>query len=171
MNILNKDEYAPFYQSYITTALSKNLNITELLEYAQSQLLKTVQDLTEKQVNYRYAERKWTIKEIVQHLIDAERIFAYRALRFARFDFTDLQGFDENHYVSHSFCDDNDYKTILEEFKIVRTSSVMLFESFNDDVLLNKATCNGNPMSVRAIGYAISGHQLHHLNVIKERYL
>lgn len=171
METLNKDEYGAFYQPYISEAQSKNLGITDLMEYAKNQLLKTLEGLSEAQISYRYAEGKWSVKEILQHLIDAERIFAYRALRFARFDKTDLPGYDENYLVAHSFCDERDFKDMLEEFSIARKSSVILFKSFNETVLQNKATCNGYQMSVRAIGYAISGHQLHHLKVIKERYL
>jgi len=171
MEKLNTNEYASFYQPYISTALDTSLSLTALLDFAKNQLLETLEGISEAQINYRYAEGKWSIKEILQHLIDAERIFAYRALRFARFDFTDLPGYDENQLVAHSFCEEKDFKAMLEEFKIVRQSSELLFKGFNQTVLLNKATCNGYQMSVRAICFAISGHQLHHLQVIKERYL
>lgn len=171
METLNTNEYASFYQPYISAALDTNLSLTGLLDFAKNQLLETLESLSESQINYRYAEGKWSIKEILQHLIDAERIFAYRALRFARFDKTELPGYDENLLVENSYCDEKDFKEMLEEFKIVRQSSVLLFKGFNQTVLLNKATCNGYQMSVRAIGFAISGHQLHHLRVIKERYL
>lgn len=169
--MLNSNEYATFYQPYISAALATNLSLTDLLEHAKIQLLKTLQGLSPEQIDFRYAEGKWSVKEILQHLIDAERIFAYRALRFARFDKTDLPGYDENLLAANSYCDEKDFKAMLEEFTIVRQSSVMLFKGFNEKVLLNKATCNGYQMSVRAIGFAISGHQLHHLQVIKERYL
>lgn len=171
MGSLNTDEYASFYQPYISAALATNLSLTALLEDSKIQLLKTLQGLSPQQIDFRYAEGKWSVKEILQHLIDAERIFSYRALRFARFDKTDLPGYDENLFAANSYCDERDFKTMLEEFNIVRQSSVMLFKSFNEMALLNKATCNNNQMSVRAIGFAISGHQLHHLQVIKERYL
>ena len=142
-----------------------------MLDYSENKAVILLQSLTKAQQEFRYAESKWSIKEILQHLIDAERIFAYRALRFARFDKTDLAGFEENSYVENSFCDDKNFDDLLEEFKVVRTCSKMLFKSFNVDILKNHGLANGNNMSVRAIAYVISGHQLHHLNVIKERYL
>ena len=171
MEKLNANEYNPFYQPYIDAVLAQNKNILELLDYAEKIAVDRLQYLTKSQQEFRYDEGKWSIKEILQHLIDAEQIFCYRALRFARFDKTDLAGFDENHYVAHSFCEAKDFDELLAEFKAVRKCSKMLFKNFSADILKNQGLANGNNMSVRAIGYVIAGHQLHHLDVIKERYL
>ena len=171
MDILNKNEYTVFYQDYINALSDKNLSLLEYLEQSAKQADDLLGHLTKVQQDFRYAGGKWSVKEIVQHLIDAERILAYRALRFARFDKTELSGYDEDYYVAHAFCGKSDFKSLLGEMKIVRQSTVLLFKNFDQEVLLNSGVANANKMSVRAIGYIISGHQLHHLKVIKERYL
>ncbi|HBS11085.1 MAG TPA: DNA damage-inducible protein DinB, partial [Flavobacteriaceae bacterium] len=111
------------------------------------------------------------IKELLEHIIDAERIFAYRALRIARNDKTDLSGFEENSYVENANSDSRDYQELLEEFSYVRKSTVFLFKNFSKQVMLQVGTIDGNEITVRAIGYVNSGHLLHHINIIKERYL
>jgi len=171
MEVLNLNEYNSFYQPYVTEVLSINMNLIELLDFSEMQAIGLLQPLTKEQQEYRYAKNKWSVKEILQHLIDTERIFAYRALRFARNDKTNLAGFDENNYVSNSFCDSKGFDKLLIEFKTIRKCSKILFKSFNAVILKNKGLVDGNNMSVRAIGYIISGHQLHHIEIIKERYL
>jgi hypothetical protein len=145
-----------------------------LLEGFKRQTAETLHlfsELTEEQVNYRYAEGKWSIKEILLHLIDCERIFAYRALTFARGDQAALPGFDENEYVINSHIETRDIKSLVEEYIIVRTSTVSLFAGFHPDVLNNRGTANKIEMSVSALGFAILGHEIHHIGVIRERYL
>ena len=122
-------------------------------------------------MNYRYAEGKWTIKEIIGHLIDAERIFAYRMLRFARKDATDLPGFDENEYVPASEANERSIHGLLEEFTTVRAGTFSLWRSLTNEMLQRSGTVNGNRLSVRALAYITCGHEIHHLAVIKERYL
>ena len=121
--------------------------------------------------DYRYAEGKWTIKDILQHLVDAERVFAYRALCFARNDKTELPGFEEDDYVIEANANKRSIQDLLTELLIVRQSSLALFKSFNDEQLMRIGTASNNPMSVRALGFIIIGHQNHHQRVFEERYL
>lgn len=117
-----------------------------------------------------YASGKWTINEILQHLIDTERIFSYRALRFAREDKTHLPGFDENSYAVSSRVNSRSLNDLMNEFFLVRETSILLFKSFNLTQLQQKGTCNGKVHQVLDLGFAIAGHGKHHVNVIKERY-
>lgn len=121
--------------------------------------------------DYRYAPAKWTIKEVLQHIIDAERIFAYRALRFARKDTTFLPGFDENAFADHAKADGRNWDIMVEEFKVVRKSSEYLFRSFDADQLDATGTSNNSSIYVLAIGYILLGHATHHARVLRERYL
>ncbi len=121
--------------------------------------------------DYRYADGKWTIKEVLQHIIDAERVFAYRALCFARKDNTPLPGFDENSYADHSKASGREWNEMVEEFKVVRQSTAFLFNSFDTDQLETTGVASGKPVYVLAIGFIIVGHINHHVAVIKERYL
>jgi uncharacterized damage-inducible protein DinB len=121
--------------------------------------------------DYRYAEGKWTIKEVLQHIIDAERIFAYRALRFARKDPTFLPGFDENAFADNAKADKRNWDNLVEEFKAVRLSSKYLFASFDEDQLNAAGNSNNNSIYVLAIGYILIGHATHHARILKERYL
>ena len=122
-------------------------------------------------LEYRYAEGKWTVKEIIQHIIDTERIFAYRALRVARNDKTALPGFEENDYALTGNANARTLESLLAEYKAVRQATIALFNSFSDDMLKHIGTASNSPISARAIGFIIIGHEAHHCNVIKERYL
>lgn len=127
--------------------------------------------LTEKQSDFAYAEGKWTLKELLQHLIDAERIFAYRALRFARKDKTELPGWDEEAYAQHYFSTERSLQSLIDEFETVRKSSSLFIENLNEIQLSETGVANGNEISVETIGKLIVGHTIHHLNIIEERYL
>lgn len=127
--------------------------------------------LAEDQSNFAYAEGKWTLKELLQHLIDAERIFAYRALRFARNDQTELAGWDEETYAKHYFSSERSLQSLIDEFETVRKSSSLFFENLNVIQLSETGVANGNEISVENIGKLIVGHNIHHLNIIEERYL
>lgn len=166
---LNENEYNPHYKSYIL-ALG-NVELFEILNTSSEDLLKTIKDLPEEKLVFRYDEGKWSIKELVQHLIDTERIMSYRALRFSRNDTTELQGFDENWYVENSNGNDRNFNDLMEEFTCTRKASISLFKSFTIEMLTLSGVANGSEMTVRAFGFIIAGHQMHHLNVIKERYL
>lgn len=162
-------EYAPYYDDYI-----KKVNAVDFfsaLDEGLKSISQLVSSLTEEEANYRYEPSKWSIKELLIHLSDTERIFCYRALRFARNDSTELSGFDENEYVPESKAVMRSIADILEEYKAVRLASITLFQHFSDGMLDRKGKANGNIISVRALGYIIAGHEIHHVGVIKERYL
>lgn len=118
-----------------------------------------------------YAPGKWTIKEMIQHLIDTERVFAYRVLRFARKDTTELPGFDENLYASNCDVSGRKLADLLEEYQILRLSNIYLFKRLTDDDLCILGSANSNKISIGSIGYVLIGHAIHHHNIIKERYL
>jgi len=166
---LNDNEYASFYSSYVKRL--GNADLLEVLKTSELEVLDSLSDLPEEKYLYRYAEGKWTIKELLLHIIDAERVFTYRALRFARKDSTDLPGFDEDWYVDHCYANERTASDLLKEFSEVRAATIRLFKSFSEETLMLSGTANGNAMSVRALGFIIAGHALHHLQIIKERYL
>ena len=167
---LNPDEYSGHLAAYINQ-VSNEYPLLEELEISIHRLIKFVQNIPLDKFDYRYAEGKWTIKEILQHLIDAERIFAYRALRFARNDKTPLPGFDENDYAAEAYADKRSIQELLTELAVVRQATQSLFKSFSQEELLRKGSASNNPVSVRALGFVIIGHQNHHERIFQERYL
>lgn len=166
---LNKNEYNPYYGPYINILGAANL--MEALQSSSESFQQLIIDLPIEKLYYSYADEKWTIAQIILHLIDAERVFQYRALRFGRNDKTDIPGFEQDDYVIEGNGNKRTKKELLEEFIAVRSSSLKLFNSFSEDVLLKKGTAGGNPMSVRAIGFVLSGHVLHHMKIISEKYI
>ena len=166
------NEYSAHYQPYID-AVGADANLLDELEISLHRTIQFVQDIPMDKFDYRYAEGKWTIKEILQHLIDAERIFAYRALRFSRNDQTPLPGFDENMYadVVNPVANKRHLKDLLTEFTAVRHATIALFKSFTEEDLLKNGVASENVMSVRAVGFVIIGHQNHHKKIFAERYL
>jgi uncharacterized damage-inducible protein DinB len=162
-------EYSSYNARYIDKVQSGDLFAVMQATHRETQTL--IGSLSDEQLQYRYAEGKWTIKDIVGHLIDAERIFAYRALRFARKDATELAGFEENDYVPTSNANDRSIHDLLAEFTVVRAATLSLLKSFTDEMLVRSGMVNGNAISVRALAYIIGGHEIHHLAVIKERYI
>lgn len=167
---LQPNEYATYQAIYIQT-VSDEYTLAEELEISMHRFIKFVQDIPMDKFDYRYAQGKWTIKEIIQHLIDAERVFTYRALRFARFDATPLSGFDENLYVDRSIANIRTIMDLLTEFSAVRYATLALFKSFNTEQLTQIGHASQQSMSVRALGFSIIGHQNHHQKVFIERYL
>jgi hypothetical protein len=166
---VNENEYAPFYKNYIKSL--GTVDLFEILNNSLEDLLLTIKHLPEEKLHFSYQEGKWTIKELVQHIIDAERVLSYRALRFSRNDSTDLQGFNEDWYVENSNGNDRNIEDLLNEFSFVRNSTISLFKSFSDEMFTLSGSINGSDMSVRALGFIIAGHQIHHLKVIQEKYL
>lgn len=162
-------EYPIFYAAYIQVL--ENVEMIEELEICLHDFIRFVQNIPMDKFDYRYAEEKWTIKDIIQHLIDAERIFSYRALRISRNDKTPLPGFEENDYVINANANDRSLQDLLTEFSAVRHSTLLLFKSFSQDQLTRIGIASGNEVSVRAIGFIIIGHQKHHQKIFKERYL
>ena len=164
-------EYASFYQPYIDQINKNDKSLIENLEDSFQKAFKVLNTMDKEKQLYRYANGKWTIKELVQHIIDAERVFNYRVLRFARNDETDLSGFDENDFVTASNANQRDFKELLEEFSVLRKSTIFLYKSFTENTFLLQGKASGSVMSVRALGYVTSGHLLHHLQIIKSIYL
>ncbi len=162
-------EYAPYYQRYID--LVKGDNPIKALENQIIAMQAFLSEIPEDKENYRYAPGKWSIKEIIGHLIDTERIFGYRALSFARKEKTPLPGFEENDYVAAANFEKRSFYNLVHEYNLVRESHLALFKSFDEQALSQVGNANGNNMTVRAIIFTIAGHELHHLQVIRERYL
>jgi uncharacterized damage-inducible protein DinB len=169
-NQVSASEYATYYASYIN-AVSDEYTLIEELEISVHRLIKFVQNIPMDKFDYRYAEGKWTIKDILQHLIDAERIFAYRALRFARNDKTQLASFEENDYIVEANANKRSLQDLLTELAVVRQATLSLFKTFSEEELLRSGIASNNPMSVRALGFVIIGHQNHHQRIFQERYL
>jgi uncharacterized damage-inducible protein DinB len=172
----DNNEYAPFYAGYVAKALAAihrtdNNDLGTALQATHRLLHELLSSLSEAQQHYRYAEGKWTVKEILGHLIDAERIFAYRVLRIARNDTTPLPGFDENAYVAASNAQKRSMEELLNEFAVVRASTLALLKSLSPPILEYTGTVSNHPISARALAYIIAGHELHHLDIIRERYL
>lgn len=162
-------EFAPYYATYIEKVPEGS--IIDILQQQKVVLMDLLSSLTEEQANYRYAPEKWSIKEVVGHLLDAERIFVYRALRFARNDRTALTGFEENDYVLHGDFECRTVESLAQEYKYIRLATLDLFTSFREEVWNRYGSANGVNFSVRALAWIIAGHELHHKGVIEERYL
>lgn len=170
MKNLLKTDYAPSYATYINQV--ENDDCIEALEDNMNDFVDFIENIVpNEKYEYRYQPEKWSIKEIVQHIIDAERIFAYRAVRFARFDKTPLASFEENDYVDVSQADKREMGDLLQEFLLVRKSTIKMFESFSDEMISNKGIASGHEIKVLALGFVISGHAIHHQRVIIDRYL
>ncbi len=163
------NEYASFYTNYINVL--NDVHLMEELEISLHDFIRFVQDIPMDKFDYRYAEGKWTIKDIILHLTDAERVFSYRALRFARQDNTPLPGFDENSYVDAANAGSRSIQDLLSELSIVRHSSMSLFKSFSEEQLTTMGIASDVAISVRALGFVIIGHMKHHQRIFKERYL
>jgi uncharacterized damage-inducible protein DinB len=160
---------ADYYHKYIQAAGEDD--VLKALKKSTKEFRKFLERIPRKKLHHAYAEGKWTIKEILRHIIDAERVFAYRALAFARKDGTELPSFDENNWALHAQTVHRKWKDLVEEFQAVRKSTELLYDSFNEDQLLSSGTASGNSVNVLALGYIMAGHIRHHMNIIKERYL
>ena len=157
-----------FYHTYIEKV--NDLPLLEVLKHGGVDLFVSHLETLESIGNKIYAPNKWTIKEIIQHVIDTERIFINRALRFVRMDNTNLPGYDHDAYVPVSRANDQSLINLIEEYKVLRQSSCHFFNKLNVEELLRKGTANGNEMSVLAIGFILVGHPIHHFKVMEERY-
>jgi uncharacterized damage-inducible protein DinB len=145
--------------------------IAEAVEKYSVHISTFFQNIPNEKVDYRYDADKWNIKEMLQHIIDAERIFAYRTLRIARNDKTPLAGFDEKSYAAAANANERTWNNLLQEFCSVRKSTDLLLLSFSEDQLQKSGTTNNEPNTAKAISYLVYGHILHHINILKERYL
>lgn len=169
MNRPEINEYAPYYQGYIDLVEGDNFltKLAKVNDYTIA-LLATV---PESRSDYAYADGKWTIKELVMHLCDTERVFQYRALSFARMDPAPLPGFDHDAWVPAAEAHLRTLPEVAAEYRSVRQASITLFSSFGERQLLQKGKANGLEMSVRALGFVVVGHELHHRKILQERYL
>ena len=165
-----KGEFPDYASMYIDLVANDGKLLRHLWDNL-SVTKKLIEPLTEDALLYRYAEGKWSIKEVLVHIVDDERIYAYRALRFARNDKTELPGFDQEPFALNSNADKRSIKSIIEEYEAVRLSTITLFDGLSDEVMLRRGVANNNEATVRALGYHIAGHELHHINLIKTRYL
>ncbi|WP_436517122.1 DinB family protein [Ekhidna sp. To15] len=166
--MVNIEKVPEFYRGYIKSAGSGEL--VPLLLKSGDDFITFCRRLTEQQGLYKYAPDKWSIKDIILHLIDSERVFAYRAIRFARNDKTELSGFDQNAYVPEANADERTIHNLLSEFTNVRAATVDMFTSFNEEMRQRSGVASGVEMTVEMLGYIISGHLIHHMNIIHERY-
>ena len=159
---------ADSYRSYID--LVKEDNIRDVIGKNTNRFRKLLDTIPRKKFDFAYAEDKWTIREILQHIIDCERVFAYRALRFSRMDPTPLPSFDEQLWGAHAGGSDRRWKDLLEEFKVVRASTEYLYDQLSDEQLRFVGEANGRPLNAFTIGFIIPGHVTHHMNIIREKY-
>ncbi len=162
-------EYQPAYAPYV--ALVPGDDLVPTLETQLVHTHPTLRQISSEKSLHRYAAGKWSIKEVLGHVIDAERIFTYRALRFARNDQTPLPGFDQDPYVAAANFDTRNWNELIEEFEHVRRSTVLFFRGLSPEQMLRSGTASQAPITVRAIGYVIAGHELHHMQILRERYL
>jgi len=163
-----KDEYALYYHTYIEKV--PDGDVIKSMKKQIAEVKRLFKNVTKKQSVFRYSPGKWSVKEVLGHILEAERIFAYRALRFARNDKKDLHGFDENEYIHQSNYNETKLAELVEEFCSLRTSNMLMFKNFSDEMCLRFGTINGNKLTVRALAYIMTGHVRHHLKILKERY-
>ena len=162
-------DFEKYIQRYLDLIPTENW--LEELKKVGEKTISLYSYLTEEQSKFAYAEGKWTLKEVLLHLSDTERVFQYRILAFARGEKSELPGFDEENYAANSFANGRSLESLLEEYQLVRNSSLILLETLNPSVLNNIGTANRNQISVETICKLIVGHNIHHLNVVEERYL
>ena len=162
-------EYAPYYGRYIS--LVSAADILAALEEQPRETQALLSALSEAHGHYRYAPDKWSVKELLGHLIDTERVFAYRALRIARNDRTPMAGFEQDDYVRHGDFEVRQLANLIEEFACVRRASLFLFQQFSPEAWMRRGIANQKEISVRALAYIIAGHELHHRQVLRAKYL
>src|SRR2546423_4455447 len=160
---------AEFYRNYISKAPDEN--VTKAIRKNSRNFRKLLKRIPKKKVDYAYAEGKWSIRELVQHILDAERVFSYRATSIARKDPTPLPSFDENIWAANSQANQRNWKDLIEEFRSLRDANETMFSSFTDEQLRSIGVASNKEVNVLALGYILAGHVEHHIGIIKERYL
>jgi len=160
---------AEYFFRYIN--LVKEENINKALKKNTKQFLKLLNNIPKKKIGYAYAEGKWTIKQLLQHIIDAERVFALRALWFARKDPNGQPGFNENIWADNAFVEDRKWRDMVKEFELLRESTDLLFKSLTQQNLISSGLSSNNPTNAAAMGYVAVGHVIHHMKILEERYL
>ncbi|GHI01190.1 DinB family protein [Neobacillus kokaensis] len=164
-----ENEYPKYYVPYVQAVPEGNL--TEILKDHLEKMTQLFEEISEKDSLFRYAENKWSIKEVLGHITDTERIMSYRLLRVGRGDQTELAGFDENLYVQGAKSNQLSLKDLLEDFILTRNATISLIRNMPEEAWTNKGFANGSEITTRAIAYIIAGHEAHHRSIIKDRYL
>lgn len=159
-----------YYRPYLET-LGDVPSLVELMKRQMGNFPEFIRSIPEDLLQYRYADDKWTVAEVLMHVLDTERVFQYRALRFGRKDFTPLPGFDQDAYVPMSMAGERSREDIVDEYLVIRESTLMLFSRLPEERLAWKGTASGHPISTGALGFIICGHQKHHRNILRSRYL
>ncbi|MEM7485683.1 MAG: DinB family protein [Bacteroidota bacterium] len=167
---LNENEFDPYYGRYIYK-LSSSIELRKGFSAQRTVLINFFLNIPNAKLNFRYHEDKWTVKEVFQHLIDTERIFMYRCFRIARRDQLPLAGFDQNSYIAPSGAKKKSIEALVTEFIATRENSIALLNSLTDDDLLSIGNADGNAMSARAAAFTILGHEIWHMDIVKEKYL
>jgi hypothetical protein len=162
-------EYAPFYAGYVAGVPDGDL--IALLEQQGRETVALLGAISEEKSDHRYAPGKWTIREVLGHIIDGERVFSYRALTFARGDAGPLPSFDENAWAAASNAGRRTMQDLLTEYRAVRAATVALFRSFGEAEFARSGIASKNPVTVRALAYIVAGHERHHVRILRERYL
>jgi hypothetical protein len=165
----NKTEYAAYYENYVS--LVEETEIVNAMRNQADELREIFSQISDKEGLYRYATGKWSIKELLGHLIDGERVFAYRALRFARADKTELAGFDQDPYIENANFDAVKLQDLLEELLSLRNANTLFFSNLNEEAWNGTGVASDNEISVRALAYIMVGHIRHHVKILKDRYL
>lgn len=163
------DEYAPYYASYIEEAPAADL--IDTMETQNREIPAMLLEVPEARGGFRYADGKWTLREVVQHLNDAERVFGFRLLWFARNSGTDLPGFDENRWVPEGDAERRALAELAAEFSAIRKSTIAMIKLMTDDQMRRRGTASGNQFSCQALAWIMAGHVTHHARVLRERYL
>lgn len=158
-----------YYHRYINKVEGDDM--LAALKKQTTEFIRFLQEIPADKREFRYAKDKWTLKEVLQHVLDAERVFAYRSLCIARKDKTALPGFDENDYAANSKAGNRNWDDLVKEFSALRQSTEILFSSFDKEQLDAEGIANGKPVYVLGLGFVLAGHVNHHIGVIKERYL
>lgn len=169
MATLKEQDYPAYYAQYL--AKINAANILDLMSKYAGLIEQFIHEIPDDKANFAYAKNKWTIKEVLQHLIDSERVFVYRAMRFARKDFIELEGYDENEYTKNAHANCRDFSILKQEFLLLRKTTDLFLLSLTEEDLQQKGIANNEPITVHAIVFIIYAHILHHIDVLKERYL
>jgi hypothetical protein len=162
-------EFPVFMAGYISQV--QDGDIIEILKAQTPELVDFMKSIPESMGDYQYAPDKWSIKEVIGHMADTERVFAYRAMRFSRADLTPVEGFDENSYVANAPFARASLPDLIDEFDHVRRASVHLFENLDEKAFANRGVANGKEVTVRSLAYIVAGHAAHHRKVLTDRYL
>ncbi|HEV7698592.1 MAG TPA: DinB family protein [Pyrinomonadaceae bacterium] len=165
-----QNEHDPYYNGYISQ-IAEGDDLFEVMDAQPAGLRSLIAALPEEKGTYSYADGKWTVKELLSHIIDGERMFAYRILRISRGDETPIEGFDQDPYIAHSHANDRSFAELMEEFDLVRRANMLMFRNMTDEDAARIGTANEKQISARAIAYIMAGHVRHHENILKERYL